>query len=420
MGKQQDEARKNILDTIRYSGFSDTARSLVTANSFVTTLGGFAGTGKTHLIKELRRDIKKYFFRLKIAFCTFTGKASSVLASKLNEPNLLGPNDYIGTIHSLIYKPKVRYDKKLKIYINVTWVLKEKYEMQYDLIIIDEASMVSKDIWDHLTSYDIPIIAVGDHGQLGPVADDSFNLMKRPDQVLTDIQRQLKGSAIIDLSIKARRRLPIPNNTVFQSDPPVLKLQWNSSQCQKIWNKLKFDSEVMAICNYNISRNYINRLVRKKLEYKRVEPYPGERVVCLQNNKDLGIMNGQTGTVYFLMPEKYKNTYRLSLQVDGQENYTEAFTDGMTFDQVKYTIYDDKDRRTKLYKYAMKNNLNGINYFDYAYCISVHKSQGSEWEKIVLFDQRNSYQDDEAYARWLYTGITRAKSKLLIVTDFYF
>ena len=64
MGKQQDEARENIIETIRCSGVSTTAGSILTANSFVTTLGGFAGTGKTHLIKELRRDIKKYFYRM--------------------------------------------------------------------------------------------------------------------------------------------------------------------------------------------------------------------------------------------------------------------------------------------------------------------------------------------------------------------
>lgn len=154
--------------------------------------------------------------------------------------------------------------------------------------------------------------------------------------------------------------------------------------------------------------------------YSKVEPYPGERIVCLKNNKDLGIMNGQTGTVYFLMPEKYKNTYRLTFQLDGSEDFIEAFTDGKTFDQVTYTIYTDKDRMKKMHGYAIRNNLGGINHFDYGYCISVHKSQGSEWDKIVLFEQRNRYQDDKQYARWLYTAITRAKTKLLIISDFSF
>ena len=56
--------------------------------------------------------------------------------------------------------------------------------------------------------------------------------------------------------------------------------------------------------------------------------------------------------------------------------------------------------------------------FDYGYAISVHKSQGSEWDKVILVEERNFYQSDEDYARWLYTGITRAKNKLLIIKNF--
>ena len=59
--------------------------------------------------------------------------------------------------------------------------------------------------------------------------------------------------------------------------------------------------------------------------------------------------------------------------------------------------------------------IKSIDFFDYAYCISVHKSQGSEFEKVILFDERNYYQTDDDYNRWVYTGITRAKDKLIIV-----
>jgi exodeoxyribonuclease-5 len=415
---QQEQVKNNIIDIIHSSGVRNTARSVLTSNQFISTIGGYAGTGKTHLIGQLRKEIKKNFFRMAVGFCTFTGKASSVLASKLYAQEAILYNDYIGTIHRMIYKPKTRWDKKLKAHVIVGWTLAEPGTIPYDLIIIDEASMVSQEIWKDLTSFGISIIAVGDHGQLGPVGDDTFNLMKNPEHKLTEIRRQARDSFIIKLSEVARKQGTISDNTIFSRDPPVLKLHWDNPTCQNIWSKLVFDQNTMALCGLNMTRNYINRMVRKDLKYSKVEPYPGERIVCLRNNRELGVMNGQTATVYFLMPEKFNHTYRLTFQLDGSQDFTEAFVDGETFDQVTYTIFSDKERMKKLHKYATKNSLNGVNHFDYGYCISVHKSQGSEWDRIILFEQRNRYQNDEQYARWLYTGITRAKEKLLIITNF--
>jgi len=418
MVDQQKKVKNDVMDIIHHSGIRNTASSVLTSNSFITTIGGYAGTGKTHLIGQLRKEIKENFHRLSVGFCTFTGKASSVLASKLYANQSILYNDYVGTIHRMIYKPQTRYDKNLKCHVIVGWTLLESGSLPYDLIIIDEASMVSKDIWTDLKSFGVSIIAVGDHGQLGPVGDDSFNLMKKPEHTLTEIRRQAKDSEIIKLSIIARQQGTIPLK-IFSRDPPVLKVPWKSGICQNIWKKLQFDEDTMALCGLNMTRNYINRMIRKDLDYNMVAPYAGERVVCLKNNRDLGIMNGQTGTVVYLMPEKYKNTFRLTFQLDGSSDYTEAFVDGTTFDQVTYTMFGDMERVKKLNKYSGKNDLHGVNYFDYGYCISVHKSQGSEWKRIVLFEQRNRYQNDEQYARWLYTGITRAKERLLIITDFY-
>ena len=416
---QQEQVKNDIMDIIASSGVKNTASSILTSNAFISTIGGYAGTGKTHLIGQIRKEIKKNFFRMAVGFCTFTGKASSVLSSKLHDQQAMLYNDFVGTIHRMIYKPLTRWDKKLKAHVIVGWTLAEPGTIPYDLIIVDEASMVSKEIWRDLTSFGISIIAVGDHGQLGPVGDDSFNLMKKPDHELDEIRRQAKDSEIIKLSEIARKQGYIKANTIFSRDPPVLRLPWNSPVCQDIWKKLVFDENAMTLCGLNMTRNFINRMVREQKGYNLVAPYVGERVVCLKNNRDLGVMNGQTATVRWVMPEKYKNTFRMTFMLDGSQDFTEAFVDGKTFDQVTYTIFDDKERMKKLYKYAAKNKLNGVNHFDYGYCISVHKSQGSEWDKIVLFEQRNRYQDDEQYARWLYTGITRAKERLLLITNFY-
>jgi ATP-dependent exoDNAse (exonuclease V) alpha subunit len=67
---------------------------------------------------------------------------------------------------------------------------------------------------------------------------------------------------------------------------------------------------------------------------------------------------------------------------------------------------------------AKFSDLGEIAYFDYGYAMSVHKSQGSEWERVLLKEEhlgRDQTKDD--YYRWLYTGITRAKDKLVILGE---
>jgi len=137
------------------------------------TLGGFAGTGKSYLISVLRTKLEN----IKVAFCCYTGKATSVLNNKLKHNNSLRSSDKCSTIHSLIYTPDV--DKNGDV---IGWKLRDNLD-DYDLLILDEASMVSEDVFCDLESFGIPILAVGDHGQLPPVGGN-LNLMKDPQSKL--------------------------------------------------------------------------------------------------------------------------------------------------------------------------------------------------------------------------------------------
>src|SRR5260221_12953739 len=123
------------------------------------TMGGYAGTGKTTIIALLRSELAKKNKPVSVAFCAYTGKATRVLKTKLTELNAIHPNDETSTIHSLIYSPTLNDKKEI-----VGWDRKEN--LQYDLIICDEASMIDEVIWKDLLRFNIPIIAVGDHGQL--------------------------------------------------------------------------------------------------------------------------------------------------------------------------------------------------------------------------------------------------------------
>ncbi|HBA59911.1 MAG TPA: ATP-binding protein, partial [Elusimicrobia bacterium] len=148
------------------------------------TLGGYAGTGKTTLIAIFKNELARLDKSTRIAFCSYTGKAAQNLKNKLKEAGALNVKDSVSTIHGLIYNPREGAGGVI-----AGWDRKE--ELERSLIIVDEASMVDGLIWNDLLSYNIPIIAVGDHGQLPPIAG-SFNLMEKPQLLLTQIHRQAR------------------------------------------------------------------------------------------------------------------------------------------------------------------------------------------------------------------------------------
>ncbi len=413
LSEEQNNALDIMMKNIAKSGIGRLPSYRITP--FVYRVGGYAGTGKTHLLCKLRNEIYTFNRRINVAYATFTGKASAVLKIKLTENNAIKGSDYVGTIHGLIYKPQTRYDKQLKTYVITGWRLINHDEFFYDLIIIDEGSMVSKEIWQDLMKFGTPIIVVGDHGQLPPISAKSFSLMTEPDFVLEKIHRQAEDNPIIQLSAFVRKNGYIPFNHVWA--PGVFKIPWEHKQTQTIFNELNHDNNVVILCGFNTTRCALNQKIRRRLGYKKDTPYPGERIVCLRNNHSIKLMNGQIGTMIWLMPEE-EGLYRLTIDVDDEYDPYEVMANMITFGQVSYTTFNE-DHETKDKRNYAKDKGYELDYFDYGYCISVHKSQGSEWNKVILFEQRTNHWNDDYYKRWLYTGITRAREKLMVVSDFW-
>lgn len=413
LSEEQNNALDLMMKNIAKSGIGRLPLYRITP--FVYRVGGYAGTGKTHLLCKLRNEIYTFNRRINVAYATFTGKASAVLKIKLTENNAIKGNDYVGTIHGLIYKPQTKYDKNLKTHVIIGWKLIDHDEFFYDLIIIDEGSMVSKEIWQDLLKFGTPIIVVGDHGQLPPVSAKSFSLMTEPDFILEKIHRQAEDNPIIQLSAFVRKNGYIPFNHVWA--PGVFKIPWEHKQAQTIFNELTHDNNVVILCGFNTTRCALNQKIRRRVGYKKDIPYPGERIVCLRNNHTIKLMNGQIGTMLWLMPEE-EGLYRLTIDVDDEYDPYEVMANMITFDQVSYTTFNEDHETKDKRKYARDKGYE-LDYFDYGYCISVHKSQGSEWNKVILFEQRTNRWNDDYYKRWLYTGITRAREKLMVVSDFW-
>ncbi|MBD3328929.1 AAA family ATPase [Candidatus Dojkabacteria bacterium] len=358
------------------------------------TLGGYAGTGKTTVVAKFRRELNKINKKIRVAFCSYTGKAARVLRETIAENDAASDNDSVSTIHSLIYSPIVNDSEVI-----IGWERQE--EIKYDLIIVDEGSMVDQSIWTDLSSFGVPIIAVGDHGQLPPIRGD-FNLMSKPMLKLNEIHRQARGNPIIKLSILARETGEIP---VKRYSDNVYKIDKRADDARDEINDIlnKYDENTMILCGYNFTRIKLNNHIRNYLGFESPTPEPGDRVICLRNNRLKDIYNGMLGTISQI--EKVDDKWFYSeIELDGED---ELFSGQILIDQfgAKSAINFTQDRA---------KSIDG-DLFDFGYALTVHKAQGSQAERVILFEERFSKMTDDMWRKWLYTGITRAVRELIII-----
>lgn len=383
LSKDQQKASQIIIDFYKSNNKKQ---------NFIT-LGGYAGTGKTTLISEIRKNLNTIDPKLRIGFCAFTGKAVQVLKNKLIQNSAIFKKDDIGTIHSLIYRT-IEDDKGAVL----GFIKKELDEIEYDLIIVDEASMVDEKIWNDLMYYQIPIIAIGDHGQLPPISGN-FNLMNSPHLKLENIHRQAQDNPIIQVSIMARQNGKIPHQKWNKN---VFKV--NMGEAYEYYEDLfsSYDSDTLILCNFNNTRLRLNQAVRKYLGFEDVTPQKNDRVICLRNNHEKQIFNGMQGYIKYIKP-KNETSYDVEIDMDGSLKY---FSGLISKDQFNSEI--------------TLNNINrsfktqGLDLFDFGYALTVHKSQGSQAKRVILFEERNKHQSDDDFKRWLYTAVTRAEEKLII------
>jgi len=388
------------------------------------SLGGFAGSGKTTLISEFRNHLKEIYPTIRVAFVAYTGKAASVLRDKLIRQSLQGKlesGDCCSTIHSLIYIP-VQEDGE-----TVEW--RKASSLDFDLIIVDECSMVSKTIFEDLSSYKIPMICVGDHGQLPPIeAANGFNLMANPHIKLEIVHRFGTNVGLIDVSVMAREHGKIPlgvyNDQVFKVSHKDPKIKEFFKMCGE------FDNSVV-LCGLNDTRIEMNKKIRTSLGRIGQDPLADDRVVCLRNNKKAEgcpVYNGMLGRI--VQKKEHPSFYDAKIAMDGE---CECFTGPISRtafnnkkpDMSEYVILKNllmcrRQRQTGDH-YTLNNMIRNVNSkvyldcFDFGYSITVHKSQGSEWPNVVVMEEQCPYWSGTDWNRWLYTAVTRSNSKLLII-----
>ena len=367
----------------------------------VYRLFGFAGTGKTTLARFIGDELS-----MPPLYGAYTGKAASVLQQK-GCPQAT-------TIHRMIYKVEkpdrsrlLRLMEKLQDARNKEEAEKLKIEIEKEkekisqpsfrlnyedsplfgasIAIIDEVSMVNDKIGRDLLSFEKRVLVLGDPAQLPPVKGTGYFDREDPDSLLTEIHRQAEGNPIIKLATEARKGNRLKEG--IYGDSRVMRGEPSEE------DSIEADQIIVGT---NRLRVQVNHAMRHHLGFTPNHPVPGDKIVCLRNNHDIGIYNGQIWYVKDVL-EVGKNY--ISLRIDNE------WADEPL--EVVSHLHYFQGRKGNLDYFAKGEQ------FDYGYALTCHKAQGSQWNNVMIFDESYCFRDDRD--RWMYTAVTRAAEKVTVV-----
>lgn len=358
----------------------------------VFKLFGYAGTGKTTLAKVLAAEVKTALY------ATFTGKAALVLRSKGCEG--------ASTIHSLIYKVEIDPATGERNFV-LNW---ESELVRADLLVVDEVSMVGEDLALDLLKLAKRVLVLGDPAQLPPVKSEGHFIRGEPDQMLTEVHRQAADNPIIRMSMDIRAGKRIAPGTYGES--LVLGREARRTGRERIAELIIEADQI--ICGLNRTRTAMNLRAR---ELKGIgnallpdQPVPGDKLICLRNDHEAGLLNGSLWNVLEAeLVEQGKGK-------DGDPRIPKW--------QMRVESLDEPDRdplRVGVFPHFFRGTEKELSWkerrysdeFTFGQAITCHKAQGSQWDRPIVFDESGVFREDAA--KWLYTAVTRAAEAITLV-----
>lgn len=390
----------------------------------VFVLSGYAGTGKTFLIDYIVRQELRLKAGEEAVFVSPTGKAAA---------NLVKNGTVAGTVHSLIYMRDgddfdVDENGEIIERKELTFIRRPSIMESIRLIIVDEASMINETVLTDLLSFGIKCLFCGDGAQLPPV-NGTCPLMENPHYTMTEIVRQAADNPIIRVATMAREGKRIEYGNYGDSVCVIGRNALRGAERKRIL--LKADQ---IICGRNKTRNALNEELR---QYKGIDeteqlPVEGEKLICTLNDwekpldKDerFHLVNGIIGTATEIQPQE-DGLATMQFKTDFMEESIRVPFDTAIFTDGKYRhLYGERavtlSNGTVVHEgnFALLHKLKSVSdepicRFEFAYAVTCHKAQGSEFDFVVVFDEGWAFKEEQN--RWLYTAITRAKEKLLII-----
>jgi exodeoxyribonuclease-5 len=369
----------------------------------VFRLHGYAGTGKTTVLAEVVRRLRVLDEGIRLHYAAPTGKAAQVMRSK--------GLDGATTLHASGLWQETRVSKRTgRAYFHPLERGKAQLD-RIDLLIVDEASMVRRDLTARLLHEPDPsdlfgtvgprrqrlkVLAVGDPAQLWPVADKGMDREPSPwahegqhDARLETIHRAAEGSVILAAANAVRG--PV-------TDYGVMRLLLEERD-MTVARMLAFDQ---VIAFKNETRWHCVSLMRAARGLPAGEPAPGDRLVLLRNG-EAGV-NGEQFDVHHVLGR------RTVTDDDGRgvDCYSIELTDGqvVSVPACAFVDYSGEERAKAL---SCEAEVTPMTFADAVTC---HKAQGSEWDSVLVVDEGFL---PATTGGWWYTAITRARRYAAIV-----
>ena len=458
--------------TILQNKVFEQIKAFLNSDASVFILRGYAGTGKTTMVKVIADYIKQ---SRQLAMMAPTGRAARVLATKTGHKAV--------TIHKAIYAKAHIEPKKVKDIAEsgykFVFPINESENGGNIVAIVDEASMVcsrkiehelfifgTDNLMEDLLTFVRPnfggkVIFVGDPAQLPPVGESVSNALRAEyfkekglkvvEAELTEVLRQKGDSVILKNAMMIRDLLQKDkrNQLVFEEQKDDVEMVPSEQFLDKYlkYRKESGRHDSVIICYSNKSANRYNRDIRKSLYGGDVPLRENDILLITQNNYRLNRMNGefvpvlsvgartqQSAPVYAQIGGKRQrivitlNFIQVTVpDGDGNPMLCMLLEDLLTSD--KATISIDENRAlyinfcmrhpslkqgTQVFADALLNDeyYNAIR-AKYGYAVTGHKCQGGEWGKVFVdYTDRTGLDDDSL--RWAYTATTRAQKTLYV------
>lgn len=421
-------------------------------------LRGYAGTGKTTIISSLVKSLWKV--KKSPVLLAPTGRAAKVISSYSNKQ--------AATIHREIYYPKSQGSG------NVQFTLKVN-KHRNSLFIVDEASMIpdvvaenkifggNGSLLDDLIEYvyagfNCKLIIIGDTAQLPPVKlnispaldaqlVEQRYLKKVIDMELDEVKRQSEGSGILYNATQIREHIEQDDsNFKFNTEPfkDIQRLIDGHEIMETVMSAYdnQGHEETAIVVRSNKRANLYNQQIRSRILFRESELAAGDYLMVVKNNyhwldasSDAGfIANGDIIEILEIFDFKEIYAFKFANVKVRMVDYpnAKAFettllldtltseSPSLTYDQSNTLYQEVRMDYLKLPKWKQYKEIKANQYFNalqvkFSYAITCHKSQGGQWENVIVEQPYLPDGPSKEYLRWLYTAVTRAKTNLYLI-----
>ena len=423
---------------------------------------GYAGTGKTSIVKSITDVLEKYNHGC--VLLAPTGRSAKVLANYSNKQAF--------TIHKKIYKIYSGSDGIARLNLS-------QNQHKNTLFIVDEASMIAnsfagqegsmfsgRGLLDDLMEYvfngnNCRLILIGDVAQLPPVGMDispaldinylnaSFGIKIRTHE-LTEVVRQESGSGILFNATLLRKIITSKNKNIqikFKLDGFSDIIKVNGDELEDRINQAYSNygsGETIILCRSNKRANVFNKQIRERILGKESELTGGDLLMCVKNNyhwldddsKSGFIANGDMMEVRRVKgiremydfrfaevsvslndypDEKILETFLLLNTIESESPSLSSAENKKLYENISEDYNDIPEKRKRMLKIKEDKYYNALQ-VKFAWALTCHKSQGGQW-KAVFIEQGylNENMINIEFLRWLYTALTRATEKVYLV-----